>query len=152
MRNGIVAGTLDPALPFAAEITWAATQADFSPLLAYAIKWNETAALPDAATVVSADGGHGLMQLTSAFPPNWADPYANALYAIDNFLEPAETYWAAELQGEDLVRAIAAEYNAGRSAAIHAHAAGDIDAATTNNYAARALATYLRLCQGEPPE
>ena len=108
-----------------------------------------TNGLADAATVISDDGGHGLLQLTSSYPANWADPYANVLYAIDNFLRSAETYWSAELQGNNLIRAIAAEYNAGRSQAIAGHEAGNVDLYTTNSYGQRALDMYLRLLAGK---
>lgn len=149
MRNGIVGTPLDLALPFAKPINAACATADFFPYLAFAIKWNETASLPDAATVVSADGGHGLMQLTSSYPANWDDPYANVLYAVDEFLRPAENYWSLDFQGDDLIRAIAAEYNAGRSAVIKGHAEGDLGKFTTDHYDQRALATYLKLLAGE---
>ena len=153
MRNGLAAGPLPPDLSFGAEITSACSMPPtFSPLVAYAIKWNETADLPNAATIVSADGGHGLFQLTASYPPNWDAPYVNALYAITDYLFPAETYWADQAQGDDLVRCIAAEFNAGRAQAIKGHDAGDIDAHTTNHYAARALATYQRLLAGKSPE
>ena len=152
MRNGISAAPLPDGLQYGDEISAACLNADFFPALAYAVKWNETAALPDAATIISADGGHGLMQLTAAFPEDWADPYANALYAIETFLRPAETYWAFIEQGEALVRCILAEYNAGRANAIRGHQQGNVDLCTTDNYAARGLATYHRLLNGEPPE
>jgi hypothetical protein len=147
-RNGIDGGTLSPDLPYAAPTLSACGVADFFPSLAYAIFWRETisgevAGMWTAATVVSPDGGHGLGQLTSLpIPPKWQDPYANALWALDNFLKPAETYWATELQGDDLVRAIAAEYNAGRSQAIAGHEAGNLDLYTTNGYAAAVLGYY----------
>jgi hypothetical protein len=150
MRNGIVATPLDLAFPFARQINAACIAGDFFPYVAYAIKWNETANLPDAATVISADGGHGLFQLTSSFPADWQDPYVNALYAVEDFLRPAETYWAHELQGDDLVRAIAAEFNAGRTQAIEGHEKGNLDLYTTNNYGTRALASYHKLLNGLP--
>lgn len=151
MRNGIVATPLDLSLQCAQQINAACIAGDFFPYVAFAIKWNETANLPDAATVVSGDGGHGLFQLTSSFPLNWADPYENALYAVDEFLKPAERYWAHELQGDDLVRAIAAEFNAGRTQAIEGHERGNLDLYTTNNYAARALVTFHKLLDGIGP-
>lgn len=152
MRNGIASGPLPAGLPFGEQIAAACSiTPTFSPLVAYAIKFNETADLDDAATIISGDGGHGLFQLTSSYPEGWADPYVNALYAIDEFLLPAETYWAHELQGDDLVRAIAAEFNAGRTQAIEGHEKGNLDLYTTNGYAARALATYIKLCAGLTP-
>ena len=147
MRNGIESGVVPADRPFAKEINEAASVSDFSAFLTSAIQHNETNAMRDAATIVSYDGGHGVMQLTATFPPNWDDPYANILYAIDNYLEPAETYWAKEVQGDDLVRCIAAEYNAGRGAAIRGHEEGNVDKYTTDGYASRALATYLTLTQ-----
>lgn len=151
MRNGISAKPVDESLPYAEEINTACQVGGFSPLVAYAVKWNETADLPNAATVVSADDGHGLFQLTASWPSGWRDPYTNALYAVDNFLVPAETYWAPIVQGEDLVRCIAAEFNAGRSNAIAGHQNGDVDKYTTNDYGRRALATYHKLLSGVAP-
>jgi soluble lytic murein transglycosylase-like protein len=136
-------------MPFALQINAACQVENWFPYVTYAIKWNETAALPDAATVVSADGGRGLMQLTSSFPANWADPYQNVLYAIGHFLAPAETFWKTFEQGDNLIRCIAAEYNAGRAQAIEGHEAGNVDLYTTNNYGQRALDTYLKLLAGE---
>jgi hypothetical protein len=152
MRNGISFGTLPTGLPFGEQITSAcALSPSFSALLAYAIKWNETSNMDDAASVISGDGGHGLFQLTASYPIDWTDPFRNAVYAIDEFLLPAETYWATEFQGDDLVRAIAAEFNAGRGQAIAGHEKGNLDLYTTNDYAARALATYTKLCAGLTP-
>lgn len=152
MRNGIESGTVPADWPFAKEITEAANAADFSAILVAAIQHNETGDMSelDAETAVSEDGGHGVMQLTAEYPVDWANPYANILYAIDNYLAPAETYWAPIVQGDDLVRCIAAEYNAGRGAAIKGHDEGNVDAYTTNNYAERALAAYQKLVTGAP--
>jgi hypothetical protein len=149
MRNGIVGTPLDLSIPFAKQINAACVTANWFPYVVSAIQHNETGGLSDAATVVSADGGHGLMQLTSSFPANWDDPYANALYAIDEFLRPAETYWSQDFQGNDLIRAIAAEFNAGRTAVINGHAEGDLGKYTTNSYDQRALQTYTKLLAGE---
>jgi hypothetical protein len=162
-RNGIVATPLDLSLPIAKQINAACLTADFFPYVLFAIKKNESGNSIDGSmlqygadpvTGLLPDGtnaGRGLFQLTSSWPPHWEDPYVSALYAIDEFLEPAEMYWSNELQGNDLVRAIAAEYNAGRRQAIAGHEAGDIDRYTTNHYAARALTTYLALLNGEVP-
>jgi hypothetical protein len=149
MRNGIVATPLDLSLPNALQINAACLVENWFPYVAFAIKWNETAALPDAATIISADGGHGLMQLTSSFPANWADPYQNVLYAIGHFLAPAEVFWKTFEQGDNLIRCIAAEYNAGRANAIAGHELGNIDTYTTLDYGQRALTTYLKLLAGE---
>jgi soluble lytic murein transglycosylase-like protein len=145
MRNGIQSGVVPADWPFAKEIPAAADARGFSAILIAAIQHNETDDMPDAATIVSADGGRGVMQLTATFPPNWKDPSVNIQYAIDFFLKPAEEFWADSEQGVDLVRCIAAEYNAGRGNAIRGHDEGDVDLYTTNNYAARALETYQKL-------
>jgi hypothetical protein len=156
-RNGIQGGTLAPSLPYVLPISSACNVADFFPSVTYAICWRESISgevdglWADAAQVLSPDGGHGLGQLTSSFPTDWADPYKNVLYAIDEFLKPAEVFWAAELQGDNLVRAIAAEYNAGRSDAIKGHAMGNLDLYTTNGYAAAVLSFYHTiLATGRP--
>ncbi len=156
MRNGIGAGPLPDGLLYREPITQAcAAPPTFSPLVAYAIATIETiggeqAGSWDAATIVSADGGHGLFQLTSSFPSTWEDPLANADYAVVHFLYPAEVFWAEKgFQGDDLVRCIAAEFNAGRGGAEQGHAEGDVDKFTTNHYAARALAHYTAL-KGTP--
>ena len=148
MRNGITSGVV-ANVPIASLINAVSETADFSAFVISAIQHNETDGMADAATVISPDGGHGVMQLTFQVPPNWDDPYANILYAVDNYLEPAETYWAPILQGDDLVRAIASEYNAGRAAAIRGHEEGDIGKYSTDHYDQRALATYLSL-KGAP--
>lgn len=151
MRNGLSAGPIPVVLPFAAEIERAceAVPNGFSPMVAYAIKLNETG-LNDPPTIQSADGGHGLMQLTSSWPTNWQQPYANALWAVEFYLVPAETYWAGQgMQGDDLVRCIAAEFNAGRGGAMDGHRIGNVDAYTTNGYAARALKHYHLLVAGD---
>lgn len=163
MRNGIAGAVVPLSLQYADEINRACVLGDFSPMVAYAVKWNETAAMPNATTVISGDDGHGLFQITPEdwWTPemvsrwasiDWTNPYSNALFAVDYFLVPAETYWQSIFQGEDLVRAIAAEFNAGRTAAIDGHREGNLDKYTTKGYAARALATYLRLLSGEAPE
>jgi len=153
MRNGLAAGPLPAGLLYGPVIQAACEIAPtFSPEVAYAIAENETIIGEkngkwDAATVVSADGGHGLFQLTSSYPSDWADPAKNAEYAVEHFLLPAETFWAnMGMQGDDLVRCIAAEFNAGRGGALSGHSQGDVDKYTTNHYAARALANYQALC------
>jgi hypothetical protein len=154
MRNGLSAGPLPAALnlPYAADIERACEQAPtFSPIVAYAIKINETG-YDDPPTIVSDDGGHGLFQLTSSFPSDWQEPYSNAYYACQHFLIPAETYWSGlGYQGDDLVRCIAAEFNAGRGGAMRGHDAGDVDEFTTNHYADRALTNYTALLNGQRP-
>lgn len=151
MRNGLAAGPLPKDLPFADAIESACEAADFSPLVAYAIKINETG-LDDPPTIVSGDGGHGLFQLTSSFPDDWADPHANAVYAVQNFMLPAEAFWVKiGMQGDDLVRCIAAEFNAGRQGAFQGHLRGDVDLFTTNRYGSRALSHYQDLVKGITP-
>jgi hypothetical protein len=152
MRDGLAAGPLPPTLLYAAPIEAACEiPPSFSPLVAYAIAQNETIdgeknGSWDAATVVSADGGHGLFQLTSSYPSDWADPLANATYAVEHFLLPAETFWSnMGMQGNDLVRCIAAEFNAGRQGALDGHAEGDVGKYTTDHYDQRALANYQAL-------
>jgi hypothetical protein len=129
-----------------------------SPALAYAIAMHESirGEIDDhwtAATVVSRDGGHGLFQLTSSWPENWEDPAANARFAVAMYLEPAFAFWTTyyHLEGADLVRAIAAEFNAGRSNALAGHHAGNVDLYTTDNYAAAVLALYTRLVDSPEP-
>jgi hypothetical protein len=167
MRNGISAGPLPAlSLPFQDEIARACAQGPtFSPLVAYAIKVNETSSGTDPAviqdggdptTLLLPDGtqaGLGIFQLTSSFPQDWRDPYANALYAVTTFMLPAEEYWANQgFQGATLVRFIAAEYNAGRAKVIDGHNLfGDVDHYTTNNYALRALVHYETLLSGKTP-
>lgn len=129
----------------------------FPPLVICAVRLNETAeGFPpdglqdgaDPATGLMPNGsnaGHGIMQLTSSWPADWADPGASIDYATTKFLIPARDYWAPTLQGDDLVRAIAASYNAGIGGAQLGHDRGDVDLCTTDRYGARALAHYLQL-------
>jgi hypothetical protein len=157
-------------LPFTAEIERACEVAPtFSPLVAMAIKWCETGSSTDPArlqggadptTLLMPDGsnaGRGIFQLTSSFPANWRDPYENALYAVEHFLLPAESFWANQygLQGEALVRAIGAEYNAGRLGAQQGHDLADIGLFTTFldglSYADRCLLHYQNLEKGAMP-
>jgi len=152
MRNGIHSGPLQASLPGAAIFnSVCAEQPTFSPLVAYAIKVNETG--DDLSpNVESGDGGKGWMQLTSSYPDNWDVPEANVRYAVREFLIPAETFWAAEgLEGDDLVRAIAAEYNAGRGGAEAGHEQGDIGKFTTDHYSDRCLQHYQLLEAGLSP-
>ena len=152
MPGGISGGPLAADLLYAAAVT-SGSGSIFSPLLAYAVAFRETirgelAGLWNAASVISGDGGYGLMQLTSSHPSDWIDPSANVRYAIATFLYPAYDFWWGEMKfvGSDLVRGIAAEYNAGRGQALAGHAAGDLDTYTTDGYAADVLAQYTRLC------
>jgi hypothetical protein len=146
-------------LPYAATIQAPCVELGFSPCLAYAIAWRESISGEvhgtwNAATVLSGDGGHGLFQLTSTFPEGWDDENINVRYALSNFLIPALHQFARRgLRGEDLIRLVAASFNAGESAAWEAHLAGNVDLATTgNDYSTCVLASYGRLVKGEDPE
>jgi hypothetical protein len=152
MRNGIAGTALDLAYSYALPINESCRQNDWYPYLVKAIQWNETNGRPDALTVISDDGGHGLMQLTSSVPVSWESAFVNVSYAITEFLKPAETYWVnSGLQGDYLIRAIGAEYNAGRTQAIDGHEEGNVDKYTTGgDYGARALASYHKILAGQP--
>lgn len=172
MRNGIQSSPL-PAhlnLPFAFEIQIGCqVTPTFSPLLAYAIKVCETDSTEPADTVeFGADlttmlmpngspAGRGIFQLSSSFPTNWKDPLISTLFAVAHFLYPAEVFWSSTygLQGNDLVRAIAAEYNAGRQGALSGHRAGDVGKYTTRqagqNYSDECLMYYQHLQKGLAP-
>jgi len=138
----------------------AANSRNFSPPLLYAVAYRETihgelvGLWPSALTVVSGDGGHGLFQLTSSYPAAWEDPLINALYAIDVFLKPAIDYWHGlqNYSGDDLVRLVAATFNAGLGGAEKGHAAGDVDKYTTDHYAAAVLTYYHNLVEKGTPE
>ena len=153
MKWGISGKPIPAALRYAAPIQEAADDDDFPPLFAYAIAWRETISgevnglWPSAATVVSGDAGHGLFQLTSSYPGDWQDPKANALYAIQNFLLPAQEYWYGlnGYTGPDLVKLCAAEFNAGRGNAERGHEEGNVDLYTTDNYGTGVLAIYQSL-------
>lgn len=152
MRWDISGVAIPVMLPNAAEVTRACAYVNVPPCLAYAIKWNETSDRADASTVLSADGGHGLFQLTSSYPGDWRDPLANAVYALRVFIVPAITFWnGLGFYGETLVRCVAAEFNAGRSGALQGHVLGSLDRFTTNDYAARALENYKALVLGGHP-
>lgn len=154
MQDGIVGALVPSSMRYSSAVNGAAVETKFSPLLVYTVAWIETIEGEvstnswDAATVISSDGGHGLCQLTSSFPQNWDDPRYNCIYAINNFLKPALDFWSSKpynYTGDNLVRAILAEYNAGRSQALAGHAAGNLDLYTTNKYAARGLDMYHKL-------
>jgi hypothetical protein len=140
----------------------------FSPLVAYCIAWRET--IREYGTTAAnrmsdnGDGGHGLFQETSSWPSNWMDPYTNALYAVQNFLLGAEIFWATKgFAGTDLVRCIAAEFNAGRGmwyapndprniGALGGHYDGNVDKFTAGgDYGIDVATQYLRLLAGLRP-
>lgn len=166
MKDGIEGASVGIGLPFSATVNAACIVADFSPILCYAVAWRETIEEygSGAAGVLAdnGDGGHGLMQIT---PEDWwsaemtaewdalawQDAPQNVAFALKWFLLPALSYWAPFEQGEALVKCVAAEYNAGRSAVIAAHAKGNVDLATTNGYAEAVLGFYLNLASTGKP-
>lgn len=90
MMYGILGVPVPAHLVYAEEIN-AACGDFFPPCLAYAVANRETirgerGGLWRAATVVSPDGGHGLFQLTSWVPDDWADPARNAFWAVSRWL------------------------------------------------------------------
>jgi hypothetical protein len=110
--------------------------------------------------VISDDGGHGPMQLTSSYPSDWDVPESNFRWAINQFISKAWQVWTVGvpdlnegrgfgLEGDDLIRAIAASYNCGIGTAIDAHnETGNVDAWDTDNYGARALTHYHAILNG----
>ena len=152
---------LPKGLPYGATIQAACEEPgkSFPPCLAYAVAWREsisgeTHGSWNARTVLSNDGGHGLFQLTSSFPEGWEDENINVRYALDYFLIPSlEQFGDRGLRGDNLVRLVAASFNAGDSAAWESYLAGNVDLATTgNDYAASVLANFHRLIKGLKPE
>lgn len=144
MRNGISGASVPLDLVYAGDVNAATLAISFSPLLTYAIAEVETIEGQlrgewNAATVVSGDGGHGVMQITPEdwwstemraewASTNWQVPHDNITFALKWFLTDAEKFWS-EYQGQQgiaLVRCISAEYNAGRSNALKGHASGDV--------------------------
>lgn len=106
-----------------------------------------------AANVISGDGGHGLFQLTSSYPSTWADVKSNASYAVQHFLTPALETWSGRygLEGDDLVRAIAAQFNAGYENALSGHLHGNVGEYTTDHYDLVVLGMYVALSAGRLP-
>lgn len=155
MRDGITDGLIPAQYPYSKEIQSAATAYNVSAFLLYAIACNETiigevAGKWNAATVESADGGHGLFQLTSSYPDDWQDPQVNANYAATDFIVPL---WKSCVEigffGDDLVRAISAAFNAGFSGMMRGHEEqNNVDAFTTDKYGLRALQIYAKLVTG----
>lgn len=159
MRWNIASEPLDKNLPYSEEITHAAFTSNTPALLLYAIAWRETISGEashqwTASSVVSPDGGHGLMQLTSSYPTSWPDPYDNALYACDNYIIPDALYWYRMYgySGETLIRCIAASFNAGLEGAEAGHAKGDVGLFTTNDYSGGVLKIYQSLLATGRPE
>jgi hypothetical protein len=144
VRNGISGASVPLQLVYAGDVNAATLKESFYPLLTYAIAEVETiegerAGQWDAATIVASDGGTGLMQIT---PEEWwtsemnyewssinrTNPHDNCVFGVQFFLVPAEEFWVGNyaFEGNDLIRAIAAEYNAGRGLALQGHNEGDI--------------------------
>ncbi len=158
MRWGISGAPIPPRLLYADPVQRAATELDFPPLFAYAIACRESIVGEmngkwKSATVVSADGGHGLFQLTYWVPPGWNDPKTNAHYAIKDWLLVDIQRWSREygLVGDDLIKCAAASFNAGWLPAANAHRAGDVDSVTTNKYGAGVLAIFHNLISRQSP-
>lgn len=153
MRDGIDGAPLPAGFPYKDIIEQVCLDNGVAPCLVGAIKMNETGLGqgPGTENDISGDGGHGIMQLTSSFPDNWQDPTANISYAVEHFIVPAWADWDETLQGDDLVRAIAATYNAGYGSAYAGHVKGNVDLYSTDNYGARCLAKYTALIGGTIP-
>lgn len=150
-RWGLESGHLDLTLPYAEAINMAAIDEACPAALAYAIAWREsifgeTQGWWEASSIESADGGHGLFQLTASWPTNWMEPAANARYAMSNFIIPAGEYWQGRVDGSQaLVKCIAATYNAGLGNAVAGHAQGDVDKFTSNGYGAAVAEYYAEI-------
>ena len=159
MIYGISGAPIPPALPYAAAVTAACLHENMPPCLLYAIAWRESISgevngqWPDAATVVSSDNGHGLCQLTSSWPDDWADPVANVNYAIEEFVLSAIRYWHGlqKFSGDTLVLLVSATFNEGLGAAEKYHAQGNVDAGASDSYGHGVLANYQKLIAGETP-
>lgn len=152
MRNGINGDPLPSDFPYAGTINTLCVEFTCSPALVGAIKMNETGLGQGDTTnnVVSSDGGHGIMQLTSSYPLDWNVPASNITWAIRQFILQAWTAFAKMgEEGDDLVRCIAAAYNEGLGTAIEAHDVyGNVDEWDTDQYGARALAHYHAIIGG----
>ncbi len=146
MQHGISGQLVDPKLCYAAAINAAAVTEGVSPSLLYAIAYRETILGEHlgfwiASTIVSADGGHGLCQITSPpIPPTWDDPLTNATAAARDFILPALALWSPHFSGDALVKLVACSYNEGYGVALYWHGRGDADRGTTDHYGAAALA------------
>lgn len=170
-QYGLSGAPVPATLAYADSINKAGAAANFSPRFMYAIAWRETIRVQmsgwliatygagiTAANCISGDGGHGVFQLTSYVPPNWDDPFANALCAAQKFFlggdDPIIPFWVAKgMTGNDLIRCAAAAFNGGNGLAEEGHAIGNVDAYTTDhNYAADVLEQVLRLDAGLLPQ
>jgi hypothetical protein len=151
MIYGLSGAPVAAVLRYAAPINEAAEDVNFSPPLLYAIGYHETihgeiiGLWPSAQTVVSGDGGHGIFQLTSSFPPNWYEAYCNAHWAITGpgLLGDCLEYWhELGFAGDQLVKLVAASFNEGLSAAEAAYKTGNVDAGTTDGYGEAVVLIY----------
>ena len=153
MRWGIYSGHVNTDLPYSMEITASGTQNNVPIALLYAIAWHESIQGEvngswTAATVISPDGGHGCMQLTSSWPDDWQDPISNANWACVQYILPAAQFWTNPTYGFNglvLVKCIAATYNAGIGGALAGHNNGNIDLYTTDSYGARVQEIYEKI-------
>lgn len=164
MMYGMSGAPIAPDLPYAQEVTAGCSQNGlviFPPIVAYAIAWHESIGgqvnglWPSAATVVSGDGGHGLFQLTSYVPPNWADPLGNTQCAVHGWLAPDTLHWISAIPGiggDDLIRCVAASFNAGWGGAWQGHMQGDVGRYTTDRYPDAVLRIYHNLATGGRPQ
>lgn len=162
MLNGISGASLPVGFPLRDAITAACAKRNFPPCFAGAVKLNETelstdpgeleeGADPATGCLPNGDNaGHGSFQLTVEWPIGWADPEVNCGFAIDKFLAPAITFWVGKgFSGVDLVRAVAASYNAGTETVWEWHVKySDVDHGTTDRYGARALEHFKNLIAG----
>jgi len=159
MMHGISAAPV-PALglPFADAVNLVCMQKNSFPCVLYAVGWRESIREYGLAAATRTsdnnDGGHGIWQLTSSYPPNWQDPQANCAFAIDHFIIPALDFWFNRMGQTDvaLIKCIAAEFNAGRSGAMGGFTLGNVDQNTTHgNYGHDVVTQYNRLLAHMPP-
>jgi hypothetical protein len=166
MIYGLSGRPLPPGLLYGSQIEAACEARNFPPCAAYGVANRETLraqrsgwlaatfAGKDAATVITGDGGHGVFQLTSSFPDDWADVMANTLYALDHFLVPSMHYYAgAGHEGDELLDLIADAFNAGSGRVNSFRVQGlTADMATTGgDYGADVLRCYHALLESGVP-
>ena len=97
----------------------------------------------------AAGGGKATPVVRLSLNENPYGPAPAVVGAIQKEFSNLCRYTGLEL--DDLVRAIAASFNAGIGGAAEGHAIGNVDAYTTNGYAARALQNYQNLLRGVTP-
>jgi soluble lytic murein transglycosylase-like protein len=106
--------------------------------------------------IVSGDGGHGLMQITSdrawIASSNWSDPYTNMTKGVQMLKENLAYFARKGLVGSDQLRAALAAYNHGPRAVWLNISSNDqfigmaaVDRGTTNNYSAGVYGTLANL-------